>query len=191
MCRHAAGADATHPPPVWTALPAPTCEYTRAGDCAEADRDGSVGHVPDRDWKAVDMQWSPRPGETVALVAVALGLGLALVVLDAPGRLLVGTGALLLLVLGARDAVARPRLVADAEGIVVRTLAGRQQLPWSGLRVRVRETRRLGMRSRTLELDSSAGPHDDGLLVVLGRRDLGTDPAEVARALHALDPSAS
>lgn len=137
------------------------------------------------------MQWSPRPGETVALVAVALGLGLALVVLDTPGRLLVGTGALLLLVLGARDAFARPRLAADAEGVDVRTLAGRQHLPWSGLRVQVRVTRRLGMRSRTLELDSSAGPHDDGVLVVLGRRDLGTDPAEVARALHALDPTAS
>jgi hypothetical protein len=136
------------------------------------------------------MQWSPRPGETVALVVVALGLVLAVAVLDTPGRLLVGAGALLLLALGARDLLVRPRLTADGEGVDVRTLAGRQHLPWPGLRVRVRESRRLGMRTRTLELDTSAGPHDDGVLVVLGRRELGADPAEVARALQALDPAA-
>ena len=32
------------------------------------------------------------------------------------------------------------------------------------------------------------GPDDDGVLVVLGRRDLGADPDEVARALRALAP---
>jgi hypothetical protein len=53
----------------------------------------------------------------------------------------------------------------------------------------VRETRRFGVRSRTLELDTAAGPDDDGVLVVLGRRDLGADPEEVARALRALDPT--
>jgi hypothetical protein len=55
--------------------------------------------------------------------------------------------------------------------------------------VRVRETRRLGVRSRTLELDTAAGPDDDGVLVVLARRELGTDPDEVARTLRALDPT--
>ena len=135
------------------------------------------------------MHWSPRPGETAAVVAVAVGLVLALVVLDAPGRLLVGTGALLLLVLSARDVLVRPRLTAGAEGVDVRTWGGRRHLPWADLRVRVRENRRLGMRSRTLELDTSAGPTDDGVLVVLGRRDLGADPAEVARALQTLDPT--
>ena len=135
------------------------------------------------------MQWSPRAGETAALVAVALGLALALVVLDAPGRVLVGAGALLLLALAARDLVARPRLTAGPDGIDVRTWTRRRHLPWSGLRVRVRESRRLGMRSRTLELDTAAGPDDDGVLVVLGRRDLGADPEQVARELRALDPS--
>ena len=135
------------------------------------------------------MQWSPRAGETAALVAVALGLALALVVLDAPGRVLVGAGALLLLALAARDLVARPRLTAGPDGIDVRTWTRRRHLPWSGLRVRVRESRRLGMRSRTLELDTAAGPDDDGVLVVLGRRDLGADPEVVARTLRELDPT--
>jgi hypothetical protein len=59
------------------------------------------------------------------------------------------------------------------------------------LGVRVRETRRLGVRGRTLELDTASGPDDDGVLIVLGRRDLGADPDEVARTLRALDPTAS
>ena len=135
------------------------------------------------------MQWSPRAGETAALVAVALGLALALVVLDAPGRVLVGAGALLLLGLALRDLVVRPRLTAGPGGVDVRTWTRRRHLPWSGLRVRVRESRRLGVRSRTLELDTAAGPDDDGVLVVLGRRDLGADPEQVARELRALDPT--
>jgi hypothetical protein len=137
------------------------------------------------------VQWSPRAGETAAIVAVALGLALALVVLDAPGRVLVGAAALLLLVLAARDLVARPRLTAGPDGVDVRSWTRRRHLPWAGLRVRVRDSRRLGVRSRTLELDTAAGPDDDGVLVVLGRRDLGADPGDVASALRTLDPTAS
>jgi hypothetical protein len=137
------------------------------------------------------VQWSPRPAETAAFVAVALGLSVALVVLDAPGRILVGGGALLLLALAARDVLGRPRLRAGPDGLDVRTWMRSRHLPWAGLRVRIRESRRLGVRSRTLELDTAAGPDDDGVLVVLGRRDLGVDPDEVARALRALDPTAS
>jgi Bacterial PH domain len=63
-------------------------------------------------------------------------------------------------------------------------------LPWRGLGVRVRSSRRLGVRSRTLELDTAPDPDDDGVLVLLGRRDLGADPEDVARALSALNPLA-
>jgi hypothetical protein len=135
------------------------------------------------------VEWSPRVGETAALAVIGVGLALALVFLDAPGRVLVGAGALLLLLLAARDTLTRPRLTAGPDGVDVRTLTRGLHLPWPGLRVRVRETRRLGVRGRTLELDTAAGPDDDGVLVVLGRRDLGADPEDVARALRALDPS--
>ncbi len=135
------------------------------------------------------MHWSPRPGETVALAAVGLGLALAVVFLDTPGRVLVGAGALLMLVLVVRDIVVRPRLSAGPGGVDVRRWGGRQHLPWPGLRVQVRETRRLGVRGRTLELDTAAGPDDGGVLVVLGRRDLGADPEQVARELQNLDPT--
>jgi hypothetical protein len=135
------------------------------------------------------VQWSPRSGETVALAAVGLGLALSVVVLDAAGRVLVGAGAVLVLVLAARDLLARPRLAAGPDGVDVRTLTGHRHLPWSDLRVNVRETRRLGVRGRTLELDTARGTDDPGVLIVLARRDLGADPEEVARGLRALDPT--
>jgi hypothetical protein len=135
------------------------------------------------------VQWSPRSGETVALAAVGLGLALSVVVLDAAGRVLVGTGAVLVLVLAARDLLARPRLAAGPDGVDVRTLTSRRHLPWSDLRVNVRETRRLGVRGQTLELDTARGTDDPGVLIVLARRDLGADPEEVAGALRALDPT--
>ena len=134
------------------------------------------------------MQWSPRPAETVALMAVGLGLALAVLVVDATGRVLVGAAALLVLVLAVRDVVARPRLAAGPDGVDVRTWVARRHLPWPGLRIRVREVRRFGIRGRTLELDTAAGPDDEGVLVVLGRRDLGADPEAVARELRALHP---
>ena len=134
------------------------------------------------------MQWAPRAGETAAMAAVAAGLALSVLVLDAAGRVLVGTAALLLLLLVAHDLRARPRLRAGPDGLDVATWTGHRHLPWSLVRVRVRVTRRLGVSSRTLELDTAAGPDDDGVLVVLGRRDLGADPESVARALRALDP---
>jgi hypothetical protein len=132
------------------------------------------------------VQWSPRIGESVALGVVGLGLALALVALDTPGRLLVGAAALLFLGLAARDLLARPRLAAGPAGVVVRRLTGRTELPWRTLRIDVRTTRRFGVSNRFLELDTAAGPDDAGVLVLLGRRDLGADPEEVAGRLRSL-----
>ena len=124
------------------------------------------------------------------MAVVAAGLAASLLLLDAPGRVLVGAAAVLLLGLVVRDVLLRPRLTAGPDGVEVATLGGRRHLGWRVLRVRVRETRRLGVRSRTLELDTAAGPDDPGVLVVLGRRDLGADPERVARELRSLDPTA-
>jgi len=134
------------------------------------------------------VQWSPRGGETAALAAVGTGLALAAVVLDPAGRLLAGAAAVVALALAARDLLGRPRLSAGPDGVRVRTLTGRRSLAWADVRVTVRVTRRLGMASRLLELDTATGPDDAGLLVLLGRRDLGVDPDDVARALRELDP---
>ncbi len=135
------------------------------------------------------MEWSPRTGETAVLAATGAVLGLATVVLDPLGRVLVGAAAVLLLALSAQDRLLRPRLAAGPEGVAVRRLGGTTVLPWARLQVRVRDTRRWGLRSRLLELDTAAGPDDDGELVLLARRELGADPGDVARALRALDPA--
>lgn len=159
------------------------------GSCAARPATHHGSYVLRLHWQAGAVHWSPRRGETAALAVVAAGLCLSLVVLDAPGRVLVGTAVVVLLIVVAHDLWARPRLAAGPDGVDVRTWARRRHLPWPGLVMRVRVTRRLGFRSRTLELDTAAGPDDDGVLVVLGRRDLGADPEEVVRALRELDPT--
>ncbi|MGY1637120.1 PH domain-containing protein [Geodermatophilus sp. SYSU D00742] len=128
------------------------------------------------------------PGADGVLAAGGAVLALIAVLLDPAGRVLVGGAALLLLALALRDLLLRPRLSAGPGGVAVRTLTGTVALPWPELRVRLRETRRLGVRSRLLELDTAPGADDDGVLLLLGRRDLGADPEDVARALHALRP---
>jgi hypothetical protein len=134
------------------------------------------------------VQWSTRVAETVALAVAGVALAVVAALLDPAGRVLVGIAAALLLLLALRDRVLRPRLATDPGGLLVRRLSGTMELPWTLLRVQVRETRRWGVRARLLELDTSAGPDDDGTLVLLGRRDLGADPDDVARALLAWSP---
>jgi hypothetical protein len=135
-----------------------------------------------RCWEAGRVQWSPRSGETVAFAVIGLALALATLLVDEVGKVLVGAAALLVLALAARDAVVRPRLATGPEGVTVRSLGGTTSIPWPVLQVRVRTQRRWGLLARTLELEDRA---DDAVLLVLGRRDLGTDPEAVARRLQA------
>ncbi|MGY2065951.1 PH domain-containing protein [Blastococcus sp. SYSU DS0619] len=131
------------------------------------------------------MHWSPPAYVPVVLAAGAVLLGAAGLLLDTPGRVLVGGAALLLVALAAREAVLRPRLRTGPDGVEVRTLTGVRVLPWALLRVRVRSARRWGTTVRTLELELDG---DDGVLVVLGRWDLGADPETVARDLERAAP---
>jgi hypothetical protein len=135
--------------------------------------------------------WTTRTTETVlsATMGLLFAAGVAVVV-DAPGRVLLALGSALFLAQTARDLLQRPRLAAGPDGVRVRRLAGAVHLPWGPLRIGVREIRRLGLRTPTLELDTASGPDDEGVLVVLGRRDLGAEPAAVARQLRQLDPRA-
>lgn len=103
---------------------------------------------------------------------------------DPPGRVLLGTLALLLAAAGLFTSVARPRLAADHEGIAVRGLTGTRRWTWAEVNVRLVHTRRLGRETATIEVDAENAdpPH----LVVLGRFDLGADPEEVVDELLAL-----
>lgn len=109
----------------------------------------------------------------LSLLGVAVGLDLA-------GVLLVGLAGLFLLGLAIADTVVRPRLAADADGLTVRTPGRRLAGPWAGVALRLRPGRRLGVAAHTLEIDVG----DE--LVVLGRRELGADPVDVAAALALL-----
>jgi hypothetical protein len=137
------------------------------------------------------VQWSPKPGRTAVVGIGALVLGVAAVafVADWPGRILLGIAATGLALDAVHDLVARPRLTAGPDGVVVRTWSGARRLAWEGLRARVRTTRRLGMLTRTLEIDVDPAL-DDGMLIVLGRRDLGAPLEDVARQLRAMNPAA-
>ncbi|MBA2554199.1 MAG: PH domain-containing protein [Geodermatophilaceae bacterium] len=126
------------------------------------------------------MSWAPRWVESALMAVVGLSLLGIAVGLDAAGRLLVGVAGLFLLGLALSDVVVRPRLAADADGLTVRTLSRRMGGPWAAVTVRLRAGRRLGTAVHTLEIDIG----DD--LVVLGRRELGAGPADVAERLTQL-----
>ena len=150
-----------------------------AADRAGRHDDRAAGRGTD---KLGVVQWSTRVRETAVAAVAAAVLGAAALLVDPVGRVLVAGAAAVLLAVVARDLWMRPRLRTDAAGVTVRTVAGSTAIPWPALRVRVRTTRRLGMRGQTLELEDS---RDDAVLLVLGRRDLGTDPDTVATALRA------
>ena len=126
------------------------------------------------------MHWSTRPGETLVAAAVAIALGVGVLLVDAPGRVLLGAATALLVAVVVRDVLLRPRLRADDAEVVVRTLGGSTVIPRDRLRARVRTGRRLGLRSTTLEVEDTT---DDTVLLVLGRRDLGADPEQVGAQL--------
>jgi hypothetical protein len=117
------------------------------------------------------------------LVAGVIVAGLAAFGTDSDGRFLVGLAALLLLALGGYDAVVTPRLTASARGLQIRTLGARTALTWADVQdIRFDERTRLGLASRTLEIDGEA------VLVVLGRHSLGCEPRDAFDLISAFRP---
>ncbi|MFF1607795.1 PH domain-containing protein [Amycolatopsis sp. NPDC058278] len=128
--------------------------------------------------------WAPRQAVVVSAWAVT-ALLLAGVVTDAltgdrGGLVLFALAAVAVGAFAAHATVVRPRLAADAEGLVARTLGGTHRLPWAQTRTRLRTTRRLGRDGVTLEVE-----HEDELYV-FGWLDLGEDPRDVLDVLSTL-----
>lgn len=92
---------------------------------------------------------------------------------DPTGRWLVWAAGALLFGIAAVDLLVRPRLQADTEGLTVRALTGQTVAAWPQVELSVRQHQRFGRSVATLELDI------DERLIVLGRRELGTDPEDV------------
>lgn len=140
--------------------------------------------------------WSTQPKETALAGLLAVVLVVVGPTVDPVGRVMVWGAALMLLAVVTADLLVRPRLRAGPGGLAVRTLTARHRAEWSQVHARVRETRRLGRSVPTLEIDLRTEPAmSDGyeepdevydVFIVLGRRELGADPALVHRSLLAL-----
>ena len=133
-------------------------------------------------------QWSPRP----ALVGIgwlaALGL-LATTVFtgSAETRVFTAVAAIAFVLAAGYGTLLRPKLHADADGLVVRMLNGRLHLSWQHTRIKVARTKRLGRTVALLELDGRDAQGEEQL-VVLGWLELGADPDDVLDVLRALRP---
>ncbi|WP_078289622.1 PH domain-containing protein [Mycobacterium sp. D16R24] len=126
-------------------------------------------------------EWGPKPAGIAAAALVGVAFGIAVFfVSDAPGRLLATVAALGLLGFAAVSWRCRPKLRIVDEGLELQGLTRVTLLPRATVHsVKVTEFRRLGRRTRLLEIESG----DD--LLVLNRWDLGTDPRDVHEALRA------
>jgi hypothetical protein len=122
------------------------------------------------------LAWLTAGGAVVAVV-------LAIFDGDPAGRLLVGVAAVVLAIVAAGDLVFAPRLIADADGLQLRTPSVRAGVGWARVeRVELDERNRLGLTSRTLEIDAG------DVLVVLSRHALGTDPRAAYDLIRAFEP---
>lgn len=146
---------------------------------------------------ALTRSWSPARG-LVALAwagaAGAAGWVAVLVISGAadPAGYVFATGCLAGLGLAALFGTrARPRLLADADGLTVGGLLHAQHHPWPLVRdVRVRRTRRLGRETSLLEVDAVTATGEERL-AVFGRLDLDADPEDVAAAIATVRPPRS
>jgi hypothetical protein len=121
-----------------------------------------------------------RPLGWAAVAGALAAAGGAALSGDAAGRLLLIGAAILLACVAAGDLLFNPRLIANQAGLTLRTPAQRGTLSWSAISsIRVDERTRLGLASRTLEIDAGE------LLVVLSRHALGADPRDVLPMLAA------
>jgi hypothetical protein len=119
----------------------------------------------------------------IVFLAATGAVALAITTDDNGGRLIWGIAAVILAGYSIGDVIFWPRLVADPNGLRIRTPLTRADLVWAdvaGVRADVRS--RYGLRTSTLEIDAGQ------TLVVFSRRALGADPDTVSNLVRALDP---
>ncbi len=130
-----------------------------------------------------DEVWGVRPLVLVAGGVLTLALAGWFVLTRTPeDRVVAGTAAIAALIGTVCALPARRRLAADAQGFTLRGPGGARRVAWSQVvAIQAPLRRRRGLSSTSVEIDMD----DDGL-VVLGRLELGADPADVAARLRAL-----
>ena len=144
--------------------------------------DHSPSPAPERRLPRVSFGPDVRLVAATGVLALAAA-GAAAASSDHLGTLLFAVAALLLAGYAVTDLICRPRLVADAAGLRVRTPGAFVTLAWPQVdAVRADVRMRHGLRSVALEID--AGER----LIVLSRRALGTDPEQAADLVRAFAP---
>jgi hypothetical protein len=140
--------------------------------------------VYNADSSAPRARFAPDRRLTAAAAAGAIvAVVVALLAGRHPGGVLALVAAVVLGAYAVGDLVFSPRLVADAQGVRLRTPSTRARLAWAEIEhVRADSRLRLGLRSTTLEVDAGA------VLVVLSRRALGADPEQAAALINAFRP---
>jgi hypothetical protein len=132
-----------------------------------------------------ELHYSVPTGVIAAKLAFAALLLALTVILATHEEVVIGVVATLAAAAyAARDLIARERLRADRDGlVVVRGYAGHRRLAWSELeRISVESRLRLGARTETLELDTGEE------IYLFGRYDLGTEPEQAFDELDELRP---
>ena len=108
-----------------------------------------------------------------------MAIAVVTLITDAPGRILLGIAAAVLLVFASLSWRARPKLAISDDGLVTRGWSRTNLLRRDDIKlVRITEFRRLARKVRLLEIDTN-----DDQLLVFTRWDLGTDPLNVLDAL--------
>lgn len=122
--------------------------------------------------------WRPHPALLIVGGLAALGSVASAVLSSDPLDRLVAV--FLAVVFTAATVVGRRRrVVGGPRGLLVQRFSGTRIVPWSQVRsVHSARSARLGIANTTVEIDLT----DDDLLV-FGRTELGTDPADVADVL--------
>ena len=128
-------------------------------------------------------QWAPSITGTAAcgLAGIVMATTSVTVVTDAPGRLLLTISGAGLILFAGGTWRARPKLAITGDGLQIGGWIRPQHLRRPDIKIiRITEFRRIGRKTRLLEIDAN-----DGRLFVLSRWDLGTDPLDVLDALTA------
>jgi Bacterial PH domain len=128
-------------------------------------------------------QWEPSAAGVAAcgLAGIVMATSCVTAVTDPPGRLLLGISGAGLILFAGGTWRARPKLAITDDGLQVRGWWRAQRLRRADIKIiRITEFRRIGRKTRLLEIDAN-----DGRLFVFSRWDLGTDPLEVLDALTA------
>ncbi len=147
-----------------------------------ADREASESPSVQAGSASTTQTWGVHPAAFFGCAVAAIG-GLAwALITPAPEDRLVAWGLAAFAVFATFGCLLmKRRLTVEQRRLVVRGPGGVRTYPWSSvIGIQLARRSRLGVGSTTLEIDLA----DDGL-IILGRFDLGDDPAEVADVVRA------